>query len=301
MKIVVLGSGTSHGIPVVACNCKVCTSNDSRDKRMRSSLYIEGPGGEKVLIDMGPEFRLQAVRAGINRLDAIFLTHAHADHINGLDDVRPLSRNNPIPVYGNSLTIAEMKERFSYIWKDTQYGGGKPQLTPYALDMSAPPGQVMIGSLEFRPLPVKHGILDILGWEVWEKIPWEKIPREKPLREKFPQGETGKGFLYLTDTSAVPAATMEYLSSNNSRQYSVIVIGGLRVRPHETHFTFEQALDAALNIGAERIYLTHICHEHSHAEIEKICRDYLKRQQLEVQRQKKLTIHPAWDGLELFL
>ena len=234
---------------------------------MRSSVYIEGPGGETVLIDAGPEFRLQAVRAGIDRLDAIFLTHAHADHINGLDDVRPLSRLNPLPVYGNQQTIEEMKERFSYIWKETQLGGGKPQLNPHVVSVSP----VQIGSLIFTPLPVKHGVLDILGWEVG--------------------GKAGGSFLYLTDTSAIPAATMERLISSNSRS-RVIVIGGLRARPHETHFTFEQAIDVALGIGAKEIFLTHICHEHSHVKIEEICQKL---------RKEGTEIHPAWDGLELFL
>ena len=148
MKITVLGSGTSHGIPAVACSCPVCTSDDGRDKRMRSSVYIEGEGGERVLIDAGPEFWLQAVRAGIKRLDAIFLTHSHADHIHGLDDVRPLSREKPIPVYGNEQTIEEMKERFSYIfgtkWGAAQKGGGKPRLEP----------QIVVEPL--RPHPVAY-------------------------------------------------------------------------------------------------------------------------------------------------
>jgi len=290
MKISVLGSGTSHGIPVVGCPCPVCTSADSRDKRMRSSLFIEGSGGETALIDAGPEFRLQAVRAGISHLDAIFLTHSHADHIHGLDDVRPLCRDNPIPVYGNAETIAEMEERFSYIWRKTQRGGGKPKLKSIVTN-----GEIKIGSLSFMPIPVKHGTLDIYGWEI---------------RENFPRDEAGKSLLYLTDTSAVPPASLKQITRlQNAQQYRIIIVGGLRVRPHETHFTFEEALKTALGIGAEEIYLTHICHEHSHTEIEEICRKFdesrpnrtwhMENRQVSTRLKEEIKIHPAWDGLEL--
>ena len=280
MKIVVLGSGTSYGIPEIGCNCPVCTSEDPRDKRMRTAVYIEGSGGERALIDAGPEFRLQAVRAGINRLDGIFLTHAHADHIHGLDDVRSLSRNNPLPVYGNERTIAEMEERFSYIWVETQPGGGKPRLTPLVVSPTEP---VKIGGLTFTPVPVKHGILDILGWEV---------------RENTQEG-TGN-FLYLTDTSAILPAVQAQLRGRDP-QNRVIVIGGLRVRPHETHFNFEQALNTALDLGARAIYLTHICHEHFHTEIEEFCLEFKKNQRLSDPSIEKMEIHPACDGLEFTL
>ena len=288
MRIIVLGSGTSHGIPVVGCSCPVCVSPDSRDKRMRSSVYIEGAGGEKVLLDAGPEFRLQAVRAGITGLDAIFLTHAHADHVHGLDDVRPLSRNAPIPLYGNEQTIAEVKERFSYIWRETQCGGGKPRL-----DLLVAGGPVQIGGLTLTPIPVKHGILNILGWEVEEQSPSKNASSQLSGTSPNPGSAS---FLYLTDTSAIPDSTVELLqslqsrSSNNSR---VIIIGGLRVRPHETHFTFEEAMNAALGLGAGKIFLTHICHNHFHEEIEGICLNFTKNLGISPE------IHPTYDGLEI--
>jgi len=273
MKITVLGSGTSHGVPVAGCSCPVCVSGDSRDNRMRASVYIQGAGGEKVLIDAGPEFRLQALRAGITGLDAIFLTHAHADHVHGLDDVRPFTRDRTLSVYGNDKTIAEMKDRFSYVWAETQVGGGKPRLLPLVIK-----GPVQTGSLVFTPVPVKHGVLDILGWEV---------------------KEAGKSFLYLTDTSAIPEPSREKLKeSSNSR---IIIIGGLRERPHETHFSFEEAMNAALGLGAEKIYLTHICHSHFHSEIEKICREFIKNKRISTGDFKETEIHPAYDGLELNL
>ena len=250
---------------------------------MRSSIYIEGQNGEKALIDAGPEFRLQAVRAGITRLDAIFLTHAHADHIHGLDDVRPLCRDKPLTVYGNEQTISEVKERFSYIWAETQMGGGKPRLTLIVVNPSVP---INIGSLSFTPVPVKHGILDILGWEVEEKSSPDK-----------------KRLLYLTDTSAIPPETRRQLSAGTSR---IIIIGGLRQRPHETHFCFEQALNTALDIGAKEVYLTHICHDHSHNEIEEFCRNFThtpgqQEKPGSVSEIDKIEIHPAQDGLEIIL
>jgi len=272
VKIIVLGSGTSHGIPVVGCSCFVCSSKDPRDQRMRSSVYIKGTAGERALIDAGPEFRLQAVRAGLERLDGIFLTHSHADHLHGLDDVRSLSRDNPIPVYGNGKTIAEMEERFSYAFGTkwgAQMGGGKPRLAPVIVD-----GPVKLGNLTFTPVPVKHGVLDILGWEVEEC------------------GEAGKSFLYLTDTSAIPSASMELLQGLRRRR--VVIIGGLRERPHETHFCFKEALDASLGLGAEKVYLTHICHSHSHAEIEEFCAVFRESRGI-----RNTEFHPAQDELEI--
>ncbi|MDR0389638.1 MAG: MBL fold metallo-hydrolase, partial [Spirochaetaceae bacterium] len=158
MKLIVLGSGTSHGIPVVGCRCPRCCSADARDRRFRSSLYIEGRGGERVVIDTGPEFRLQALAANLTGLDAILLTHSHADHLHGLDDVRPFSRDRPIPVYGNAPTIRELKERFAYIFHPVQTGGGLPQIECYSAGAF-----VLVGGLRFTPVPVKHGNLDILG------------------------------------------------------------------------------------------------------------------------------------------
>ena len=292
MKVIVLGSGTSHGIPVVGCSCTVCSSDDPRDKRMRSSLYIEGQGGERVLIDAGPEFRLQALRAGIRGLDAIFLTHSHADHLHGLDDVRSLSREKPIPVYGNTKTIEELKDRFSYIFGKArgtgQKGGGKPKISPHAVN-----GKVSIGGLVFTPVPVKHGVLDIFGWEVEEL---------SPLDQAGPR----KSFLYLTDTSAIPPSSRDLLRLADADSRRSIIIGGLRIRPHETHFNFEDALNAALDLGAKEIYLTHICHAHSHAEIEDFCRQFMENKRDFIQQTYSLNIdeievHPAWDEQQIIL
>jgi phosphoribosyl 1,2-cyclic phosphate phosphodiesterase len=270
MKITILGSGTSHGIPVVGCSCRVCRSRDAKDKRTRASIFIEGRQGEKVIIDTGPEFRLQAVRAGIRRLDAAFLTHAHADHVHGLDDVRPLCRDQPLPVYANKKTVEELRERFSYVFRETQRGGGKPRL-----ELIEAGGPVRTGNLLFTPIPVKHGALDILAWRVDEG----EIPDETDA--------SGPAAVYLTDTSAIPPASLSLIEKPD-----ILIIDGLRQRPHETHFSFEEALSTAAALKAGRVYLTHICHDYTHREINRYCGDFIKKRKL-----KNITMEAAWDGL----
>ena len=262
MTLTILGSGTSNGIPVLGCDCPVCRSTDRRDRRFRSSLLIRGSGGEQAVIDTGPEFRLQAIRAGIRRLDAVFLTHSHADHIHGMDDLRPLSRETPLPVYGNQETIDEVRERFSYVFRETQRGGGKPRLLPTVA------GPVAIGGLRFSPIPVIHGTLSILGWRV---------------------DEGPAAAVYLTDTSDIPASSWPLIG-----RPGVLIIGGLRTRPHPTHFNFDQALDAAARTGARRSFLTHICHDYSHRDIKAYCENYRGEHGL-----AGALMEPAYDGLEL--
>jgi phosphoribosyl 1,2-cyclic phosphate phosphodiesterase len=273
MRLTILGSGTSHGVPMLGCDCPVCRSTDSRDQRLRASLYIQGARGEAAVIDTGPEFRLQALRAGIRRLDAVFLTHSHADHIYGADDLRPLSREAPLPIYGNRETIGEFRDRFSYVFKETQRGGGKPRLCPV---VSSPETPIAIGGLLFSPIPVRHGSLSILGWRI----------DETPGKEE--EGESASA-VYLTDTSGIPDPSWALIGKP-----AVLIIGGLRTRPHSTHFSFGEALDAAVKIGARRNFLTHICHDYRHREIEEYCRNYQ-----EEHNTGGLSMGPAYDGLEL--
>jgi phosphoribosyl 1,2-cyclic phosphate phosphodiesterase len=234
---------------------------------MRASLYVEGAGGERAVIDTGPEFRLQALRAGIRRLDGVFLTHAHADHVHGLDDVRALTWEKPLRVYGNRATMGEVKERFSYAFRETQRGGGKPRLI-----LVETGGPVSLGGLKFTPLPVKHGGLDILGWRIDEAA--------------------GPGpAVYFTDISEIPPA-----SRNTARRPEVLIIDGLRSRPHETHLSFEQALTAAVEMGARRVFLTHICHDYRHEDINEYCRSFINERGL-----SGISMEAAWDGLQISL
>jgi phosphoribosyl 1,2-cyclic phosphate phosphodiesterase len=253
MRVRFLGTGTSFGVPAVGCGCDVCRSADPRDFRFRASLLIEA-GGAVVVIDAGPEFRLQALRARISRLDALLLTHAHADHANGLDDVRPLTRERELPVYGNRETLAELRERFAYVFRKTQEGGGKPRV-----EFREASGPVRVGSLEFVPIPVEHGELPILGWRAGS-------------------------FAYVTDASRIPEPSFVLLAGVRT-----LVVNGLRRRPHQTHFSIDQALDAARRIGASETWLTHMNHETSHAGLEEYC----------AARGADVGARPAWDGLEL--
>lgn len=269
MIIEFLGTGTSHGIPMVGCSCPVCTSTDSRDQRYRSSILIRGRADECAIVDTGPEFRLQAIRSRINHLDSVFLTHAHADHLHGLDDVRPLSFHKPLRVYGNKPTIHEMMERFSYVFKETQIGGGKPRLIPTVLgndDSDQYDHAVSVGNLCFTPLPVFHGNLQILGWLMEEK---------------------GHSLAYITDASEIPKETLALLGN-----LDVLVIGALRKRPHPTHFSFDQALEVARMVQPRKTLLTHLCHDFSH---EEIC-TYIQEQGFSLDR-----VAPAYDGLTLDL
>ena len=270
MRLVVLGSGTSHGIPVIACFCRVCRSTDPRDTRFRSSLLIEGVKGERVLVDAGPEFRLQAIKAGLSGLDALLLTHAHADHIHGLDDVRPLTRHAPLPVYANRPTLEELEERFSYIFRETQNGGGKPNLDLREVSPASPGrGAFAVGALTLIPIPAKHGRLDILGWRIEEH---------------------GRAAAYLTDVSAIPRSSYPLLENLDA-----LVIGALRERAHETHFNFDQALGVIAAARPGKAFLSHLCHDSSHAEIEAFIGERERRDGVDYRT------GPAWDGLVVVL
>lgn len=237
MKIWFLGTGTSHGVPVLGCSCAVCTSTDTRDSRYRSSVLIEGDKGELVLIDAGPEFRLQGLRAGLSRLDAVLVTHAHADHIHGLDDVRPLTRGKPLPVYASKADSDEISIRFSYAFSHGQEGGGKPRLELVNLDGSA----FSIGKLLIQPIPLIHGERHILGFRIGD-------------------------FAYLTDCSKVPESSMRLLQN-----LDLLVVGALRLRTHPTHFSVDEALALAKELQPARLFLTHICHDLTHVALEGYC------------------------------
>jgi phosphoribosyl 1,2-cyclic phosphate phosphodiesterase len=261
LTIRILGSGTSHGVPVIGCHCAVCTSSDPRDSRFRASVLIRSSKGASILIDAGPEFRLQAIQAGLDRLSALLLTHSHADHLHGLDDLRALTHERALPVYAQRRVNAELRQRFPYIFQGQSEGGGVPALELRDIE---PGSRFAIDGQEILPIPIKHGSQDILGFRVG-------------------------GFGYLTDCSAIPEASLPLLSG-----LECLVIDGLRNRPHPTHFSIKEAVIAAGRIAPRKAYLTHLCHEVSHVQAEGLCRVFAREAGL-----REDLVEPAYDGLEI--
>ena len=275
MQMILAGTGTSHGIPVIGCSCPICMSRDAKNKRFRTSAFIKAKDGSSVIIDTGPEFRMQALQWGLKRLDAILLTHTHADHLHGLDDVRIFSHNctrvtneatqrPSLKLYANDQSIKDVQERFSYIFKNTQEGGGKPRIELVNCAKFSPENPLKIGSLEIIPIPMKHGELDTTGWLI----------REGTF-----------SIAYLTDCNFISDTAIETVKNCNH-----LIIDGLRKRPHTTHLTFDQAVDYASRIGAKYSWITHICHDYLHEDIN----NYLKEKS-----ENKFFIQAAYDGLTL--
>lgn len=259
MKMKFLGTGTSHGVPVIGCSCSVCKSVDPRDNRMRCSAYIFDP--VNVVIDTGPEFRIQAIRAEITKLDGVFYTHNHADHLHGLDDLRifshtesggvdkpgsPETEGPGLEIHANPSTIKTIRQAFSYIFCQTQLGGGKPKLHLVSNDVYTKENPIVIGSLNAIPVPLKHGTLDDTGYIFYEE--------RDGIRHSI---------LYLTDCNFIPEESYN-LIKESSGTIEHLIIDGLREKPHPTHFCFDQALEAADRIKARYTWITHVTHNLSH-------------------------------------
>ncbi len=235
MKITVLGSGTSSGVPMIGCQCAVCTSTDPRDNRLRPSIAIQH-GENTYIIDTSPDFRYQALRAKLPRVDAILFTHSHADHIMGLDDVRPFNfhQGGRIPLYGAADTIATVRTVFHYIFDVQAKASFVPQLDTYVHNSRI----VDVLGLEFQPIRVLHGKLAIYGYRFGNAA-------------------------YLTDHSTIPEESMEQL-----RGLDVLFLDALRHKPHPTHSTVEASLETVKLLGPRRTYLTHLSHDLPHQETE---------------------------------
>ena len=234
MKITFLGTGTSHGVPMIGCDCATCRSEDPRDKRLRTSIYVQMDDGTGVLVDAGPDLRQQALRHNIRRVDAILFTHGHADHIFGLDETRRFTgiSRGPLPCYGDEQTLSDIRKTFSYVFDPaTPRGGGLPEL-----DLRLVDGPIRVGAHEVIPIPVLHGTRPILGLRFGS-------------------------FAYLTDCSSIPEGSWPLLHN-----LDVVVLDALRHSPHPTHFSLSEATEAARRIAAGRTYFTHMCHDLPHAE-----------------------------------
>jgi len=228
--LTVLGSGTSMGVPTIGCDCAVCHSADPHDRRTRPSILVEY-GGNTVLIDTTPDFRQQAIREGIRKLDAVLYTHAHADHILGLDDLRPLSfhRANKIPLYAPPESAALIHNMFRYIFEGDYKFGGLAQVELHTIS-----GALELFGGQFEPVRVMHGETEILGYRFGSAA-------------------------YLTDFSAIPEESFAQLND-----LDILFLDALRRKPHPTHSTVENSLRIVERLKPRRAFFTHICHDLPH-------------------------------------
>lgn len=232
MRLTFLGTGTSTGVPTLTCHCRVCTSTDPRDKRTRPSARVEF-GGRTLVVDTTPDFRAQALREGMERLDAVLFTHSHADHILGLDDVRVFNfrQRQPIPIYADARSMENIRRTFQYIFDGSYAYGGVAKLDPQVIE-----GPFDLADLRVVPIPVLHGNMPILGFRFGAAA-------------------------YLTDVSAIPETSLPLLDG-----LEVLILDALRRKPHPTHLSIEQALSVVDRLKPRRTYFTHIAHELGHEE-----------------------------------
>lgn len=235
MTITFLGTGTSQGVPVIACNCPVCISSDKKDKRLRSSILIEYESFN-LIVDTGPDFRYQMLRKNVQHLDAVLFTHEHKDHIAGLDDIRAFNykQQSSLPIYATERVIQALKREFHYIFSEHTYPG-IPQVHLHEINNNP---FMIAEKIEIIPIEVMHFKLPVLGYRIGD-------------------------FTYITDAKTVSDTELEKIKGTK-----VLVINALQREKHISHFTLSEAIEFARLVGAEQTYLTHISHRlGTHAEI----------------------------------
>lgn len=236
MKITMLGTGTSCGVPFIGCHCPVCLSEDPKDKRCRSSILIE-KGNTKVVIDTGYEFRLQCLRSGVERLDGVLYTHAHPDHLFGLDDLRAFYREEKsVDIWGSKGTIDRIKTLYPYVFKPFS-NDGLPHLSPHIASQGVP---FLVGEIEFIPFFMTHGPMESTGYRFGNCA-------------------------YVTDVSDIrEEENLKYLEN-----LDVLIIDALMEKKHPSHLSFKEACEIGKKCGSKRVYFTHISHTMKHVDIER--------------------------------
>jgi phosphoribosyl 1,2-cyclic phosphate phosphodiesterase len=232
MRVRFLGTSTSYGVPVVGCRCATCLSTDPHNKRTRASVYVETDEGAKLLIDSGPELRLQALRERVTRVDAVLYTHFHADHTAGIDDLKAFNAalGGILPCYGDAPTQASLRERFAYAFAGTPWIGLIPHIGYTNVDKDP----FFVHKTCIQPIPMRHGSIRATGYRIGN-------------------------FAYLTDTSGVPSSSRALL-----RDLDVVVVDALRWEPHPTHLSVPEALELIADLQPKRGYLTHVGHTLEH-------------------------------------
>lgn len=227
MKITFLGTGTSQGVPVIGCDCAVCTSPDKHDKRLRSAIWINTPEAS-IVVDTGPDFRYQMLRAKVNRLDAVVFTHGHKDHTAGMDDIRAYNffQQKAMDIYATLETQSVIRREFSYIFENANYPG-IPLVNMHTIRNEP----FSINGLQLLPVRVLHYKLEVFGFRIGD-------------------------FTYITDANYIAPEEMEKIKGSK-----VLVLNALRHEPHISHFTLEEAVAVAREAGAEQTYFTHISHQ----------------------------------------
>ncbi len=228
MRITMLGVGSSGGTPAIGCQCETCASSDPRNKRTRCSSLITLDNGKNILIDTGPDLRQQVLREGVLNVDAVLYTHTHADHLNGIDDLRAFCvlQKSHIPLYGSPSSIKHITEKFSYAFREANLSWELPVLKANAFESN-----VEVLTEQITPIPLKHGNMDIYGYRI-------------------------RNFAYLTDVSVIPESSFALLE-----ELDILFLDCLRTKPHFTHIHLEQSLAYASQIKAKRTYLIHMTHE----------------------------------------